>query len=92
MSASFTKETLCTFDGASFEREDEDAADAVDGLLAGVVTVRVGTLRSGWPPLTVSPRSSSQRQPCMILKRECHFCFLPSAENRVCYWVSTNRK
>jgi len=37
------------FDGASFEREGEDAVDAVDDLLAGVVTVRDGHLRSGWP-------------------------------------------
>ena len=35
------------FDFASFEREGEDAVDAVEGLLVGVVTVRDGHLRSG---------------------------------------------
>jgi hypothetical protein len=35
------------FDFASFEREGEDAVDAVDGFLIGVVTVRDGHLRSG---------------------------------------------
>ena len=35
------------FDFVSFEREGEDAVDAVDGLLVGVVTVRDGHLRSG---------------------------------------------